>query len=126
MRTARWFLSDAYKGGFDVRDREMARIFNAALDKGIHLTAIFDSCHSGGISRGIGPRYKERMLAFDPRDIGESADTLPNGQPQPAPTERADNPGAGVHAAEQDQTAKEMPADGQDSGAAWGVYRRAD
>ena len=45
--------SDAYKGGFDVRDLEMARIFNAALDKGIHVTAIFDSCHSVGISRGI-------------------------------------------------------------------------
>ena len=101
--------SDAYKGGFDVRDRELARIFNAALDKGIHLTAIFDSCHSGGISRGIGPRYRERMLAFDPRDIGESGDTLPNGQPQPAPTERADNPALVFSAAEQDQTAKEMP-----------------
>ena len=47
--------SDAYKGGYDVRDREMTRIFNAALDKGVHLTVIFDSCHSGGISRGVGP-----------------------------------------------------------------------
>ena len=34
--------SDAYKGGYDVRDREMTRIFNAALDKGVHLTVIFD------------------------------------------------------------------------------------
>jgi len=101
--------SDAYKGGFDVRDREMARIFNAALDKGIHVTAIFDSCHSGGMSRGIGPRYKERTLAFDPRDISESADTSPNGEPQPAPTERADNPALVFSAAEQDETAKEMP-----------------
>ena len=50
--------SDAYQGGYDVRDREMTRIFNAALDKGIHLTVIFDSCHSGGISRGIGPEYR--------------------------------------------------------------------
>ena len=69
--------SDAYKGGYDVRDREMSRIFNAALDKGIHLTVIFDSCHSGGISRGIGPNYRERSLAFDPRDIDEAPDTLP-------------------------------------------------
>ena len=52
--------SDAYKGGFDVRDREMTRIFNAALDKGVHLTVIFDSCHSGGAARGIGPKYRER------------------------------------------------------------------
>jgi hypothetical protein len=101
--------SDAYKGGFDVRDHEITRIFNAALDKGIHLTAIFDSCHSGGISRGLGPKYKNRTLAFDPRDIAEAPDTLPNGDPRPAPTERQDNPALVFSAAEQDQTAKEMP-----------------
>jgi hypothetical protein len=101
--------ADAYKGGYDVRDREMSRIFNAALDKGIHLTAIFDSCHSGGISRGIGPRYIERTLAYDPRDIGEAPDTLPNGEPKPAPTQRTDNPALVFSAAQQDQTAKEMP-----------------
>ncbi|MGO8759791.1 MAG: caspase family protein [Terracidiphilus sp.] len=101
--------SDAYKGGYDVRDREMTRIFNAALDKGVHLTVIFDSCHSGGISRGIGPVYRERALAFDPRDIDEAPDALPNGQPRPAPTERAENPALVFSAAQQDQTAKEMP-----------------
>lgn len=107
--------SDAYKGGFDVRDREMTRIFNAALDKGVHLTIIFDSCHSGGISRGIGPLYRERELAFDPRDIDQAPDTLPNGQPAPAPTERADNPALVLSAAQQDQTAKEMPTSGADT-----------
>lgn len=107
--------SDAYKGGYDVRDREMTRIFNAALDKGVHLTVIFDSCHSGGISRGIGPLYRERALAFDPRDIAEAPDTLPNGQPRPAPTQRADNSALVFSAAQQDQTAKEMPTG--DSGA---------
>ncbi len=101
--------ADAYKGGYDIRDREMTRIFNAALDKGIHLTVIFDSCHSGGISRGIGAKYHERSLAFDPRDIAEGPDLLPDGQPRPAPTERADNPALVFSAAQQDQTAKEMP-----------------
>jgi hypothetical protein len=101
--------SDAYKGGFDVRDREMTHIFNAALDKGVHLTVIFDSCHSGGVSRGIGPVYRERALAFDPRDIDLAPDTLPNGQPVPPPTERAGNPALVFSAAQQDQTAKEMP-----------------
>jgi hypothetical protein len=43
--------ADAYLGAEDVRDREMARIFNKALDKGIRLTAIFDTCHSGGAER---------------------------------------------------------------------------
>jgi hypothetical protein len=98
--------SDAYKGGYDVRDREMSRIFNAALDKGIHLTVLFDSCHSGGISRGIGPKYQERALAFDPRDINEAPDT------RPVPTERQDNPALVFSAAQQDQTAKEMPLTG--------------
>lgn len=101
--------ADAYKGGYDVRDREMTRIFNAALDKGIHLTVIFDSCHSGAISRGIGPSYRERRLAFDPRDIAEPPDLLPDGRPQPAPTEREDNLALVLSAAQQDQTAKEMP-----------------
>ena len=101
--------ADAYKGGFDVRDREMTHIFNAALDKGIHLTVILDSCHSGGLSRGIGPKYRERTLAFDPRDIGEAPDKLPSGEPLPAPTERSDNPALVFSAAQQDQTAKEMP-----------------
>ncbi len=104
--------SDAYKGGYDLRDREMTRIFNAALDKGVHLTVIFDSCHSGGISRGLGPKYHERSLAFDPRDINEAPDALPNGQPRPAPSERTDDPALVLSAAQQDQTAKEMPVNG--------------
>jgi Caspase domain len=102
--------ADAYTGGYDIRDREMTRIFNAALDKGIHLTVIFDSCHSGAISRGIGAKYRERSLAFDPRDIAEGPDQLPNGQARPAPTEREDNPALVFSASQQDQTAKEMPS----------------
>jgi hypothetical protein len=95
--------SDAYKGGYDVRDHEMTQIFNAALDKGIHLTVIFDSCHSGGMSRGIGPKYKDRELAFDPRDIDQAP---PAGT---GPTERTDNPALVFSAAQQGETAKEMP-----------------
>jgi hypothetical protein len=98
--------SDAYTGGYDVRDREMTRIFNAALDKGVHLTVIFDSCHSGGITRGIGPKYVERTLAFDPRDIDEAPDA------QTPPSERKDNPALIFSAAQQDETAKEMPPTG--------------
>lgn len=101
--------SDAYKGGFDVRDREMTRIFNAALDKGVHLTIIFDSCHSGGATRGIGPKYRERSLAYDPRDINEAPDTGPDGKERIAPTERTDNAALVFSAAQQDQTAKESP-----------------
>jgi hypothetical protein len=101
--------ADAYKGGYDVRDREMTRIFNAALDKGVHLTVILDSCHSGGGARGIGPKYRQRSLAYDPRDINEAPDILFNGQPRPAPTERSDNPALVFSAAQQDQAANEVP-----------------
>jgi hypothetical protein len=95
--------SDAYTGGYDIRDREMTRIFNAALDKGVHLTVIFDSCHSGGITRGLGPSYVERTLAFDPRDIHEAPGV------QAAPAERQDNPALIFSAAQQDESAKEIP-----------------
>jgi hypothetical protein len=101
--------ADSYKGGYDVRDREMVRIFNAALDKGIRLTIIFDNCHSGGISRGIGPKYRERDLPFDPRDAADPPELLANGQPRPAPTERPDNPALVFSAVQQDQGAKETP-----------------
>jgi Caspase domain len=98
--------SDAYTGGYDVRDREMTRIFNAAIDKGVHLTVIFDSCHSGGMTRGLGPKYVERTLAFDPRDINEAPDT------QTPPSERTQNPALIFSAAQQDETAKELPPTG--------------
>jgi len=101
--------SDAFKGGYDIRDREMTRIFDAALDKGVHLTVILDSCHSGGLARGIGPKYRSRTLPFDPRDIAEAPAVLPDGRPRPAPTQRADNPALVFSAAQQDQTAKETP-----------------
>jgi len=107
--------SDAWTGGYDIRDREMTRIFNAALDKGVKLTVILDSCHSGAFTRGIplGPKVRERMLPYDPRDINEAPDLAntaqANGQPKPAPAERTDNPALIFSAAQQDQTAKESP-----------------
>ena len=98
--------ADAYKGGFDVRDREMTRIFNAALDKGVHLTVIFDSCHSGGATRGAS-KYRARTLPYDSRDIAEAPEVLPDGKQRPVPTERADNPALVFSAAQQDQEANE-------------------
>jgi Caspase domain len=98
--------SDAYKGGFDVRDREMTRIFNASLDKGVHLTVIFDSCHSGGATRGIS-RYRARTLPYDPRDVAEPPELLADGRQKPVPSERTDNPALVFSAAQQDQEANE-------------------
>jgi hypothetical protein len=98
--------SDAYKGGYDVRDREMTRIFNAALDKGIHLSVIFDSCHSGGSTRGLGA-MRQRALPYDPRPVNDPPDTLANGQRVTPPTERTDNPALVFAAVQQDQAANE-------------------
>jgi hypothetical protein len=36
----------------DIRDKELAKLFNRLIDKGVILTMIFDSCHSGSIARG--------------------------------------------------------------------------
>jgi hypothetical protein len=98
--------SDAYKGGYDIRDREMTRIFNAALDKGIHLTVIFDSCHSGGSTRGLAAG-RQRSLPYDPRPVNDPPDALPNGQRVVPPTERTENPALVFAAVQQDQVANE-------------------
>ena len=111
--------ADAYKGGFDISDREMTHIFQAALDKGVHLTVILDSCHSGGATRGL-EKYRARSLAFDPRDLNQGPEVAANGQPRPSPTERTDNPALVFSAAQQDQEADEAdptPAQPESHGA---------
>jgi len=47
---------DWYKGVPDIRDKELKRLFNHALDKGGRLTVIVDACYSGSISRGARKR----------------------------------------------------------------------
>jgi hypothetical protein len=98
--------SDVYKGGYDIRDREMTRILNAALDKGVHLTVLFDSCHSGGSTRGLAGG-RQRSLPYDPRPVTDPPDTLPDGERVPPPTERTDNPALVFAAVQQDQAANE-------------------
>jgi hypothetical protein len=117
--------SDAWTGNYDIRDREMTRIFNAALDKGIKLTVLLDSCHSGSFTRGveIGQQYTERSLGYDPRDIGEAPDLLPSGDEAPSPAERKANPALIFSAAQQDQTAKERTfGDTPSTAAAHGAF----
>src|SRR6202043_1286137 len=86
--------SDAWTGNFDIRDREMTDIFQQALDRGIRLTVILDSCHSGSFTRGVetGKKFVDRYLPFDPRDIDEPPAKLPSGEERPAPSQRKDNP----------------------------------
>ena len=111
--------ADASSGVFDIRDKEIARLFNQVVDKGILLTAIFDSCHSGSIARGIpiGEQGKSRYLAYDPRDAADPPDRGPDGKPVPRPEDRPN--GAIVFSATQhDQLAVERTGnDGKHHGA---------
>jgi uncharacterized caspase-like protein len=76
--------ADAYKGAFDIRDKELARKFNQAIDKGIHVIAIFDSCHSGTMARGAKVGVA-RWLPYDDRDASDGGDygTPPAHQTEP-------------------------------------------
>jgi len=60
--------SDSYKGTTDIRDKEYARAFMKVINKGATLTAIFDSCHSGAVTRGYSKFNRVRAADPDPRD----------------------------------------------------------
>ena len=64
-------VADANIGAFDIRDKELARLFNPFLDKGVELILIFDSCHSGSITRGGLSQAVERWAAVDERDAAD-------------------------------------------------------
>jgi len=76
--------SDSYLGAYDIRDKEIKRLLNDAIDRGAIVTAIFDSCHSGNVARGMA---KTRKLPLDTRDYSERfADEKDD--PRPAPGTR--------------------------------------
>jgi hypothetical protein len=60
--------SDANIGAPDIRDKEMARLFLKAVQKGITLTVIADSCNSGTIARGENDA-RTRGLSWDEIDV---------------------------------------------------------
>ncbi len=64
-------VADANIGAFDIRDKELGRLFNPFLDKGVELILIFDSCHSGSITRGALSQAVERWAAVDERDAAD-------------------------------------------------------
>jgi uncharacterized caspase-like protein len=95
--------SDSYLGTKedirDIRDKELALLFNELVDKGVVLTLIFDSCHSGSVARGKDDDYKVRKLEPIEIDVAD-----PEEYPRPEDREG----GALVISAAQDyQTAKE-------------------
>lgn len=63
--------ADSNQGALDIRDKELARLFLEALKKGVALTTIFDSCHSGSVGRGYPVEEKSRMLPYVETDVAE-------------------------------------------------------
>jgi len=65
------------KGIADIRDKELAVYFNRLLDKGVLLTIIFDSCHSGSIGRGkaglLAGEVKTRYMEDGNEDAKDAA-----------------------------------------------------
>ncbi len=102
----------------DIRDKELAILFNELVDKGIILTLIFDSCHSGSIARGKDDDYKVRKLEPIEIDIAD-----PEVYPRPEDREG----GALVISAAQDyQTAKEtIDENGHPHGAFTSAFLKA-
>jgi hypothetical protein len=114
--------ADAYLGAEDVLNRDLRRIFIEAADKGVHLTAIIDACHSGGQARGANdPNRVARSLGYDPRDLRLAPDKNPDGSPVTAPEDRKDNPVLVFSAAQKDQSAIEL----QNASPPHGVFTNA-
>lgn len=104
--------ADANAGQYDIRDKELARLFAPLVAKKVALTLIFDSCHSGSITRGETSPRRVRWAGIDPRDARDSATVV-------APEA---NGGAIVLAAAQDQQLAEETDDG---GVAHGAFTAA-
>jgi uncharacterized caspase-like protein len=69
--------ADANAGQFDIRNTELAALFDRLIDKGASLTLIFDSCHSGSITRGETAPTKKRWAQADPRDAHNAVRPVP-------------------------------------------------
>lgn len=91
--------ADANAGQFDIRNTELAGLFDRLLDVGVRLTLIFDSCHSGSITRGETAPSKTRWASADPRDARDSV--------RPPPPESRPRGALFLAAAEDFQSAQE-------------------
>jgi hypothetical protein len=54
--------ADPYLGKDDITSYELRTVFMNAAKRGVHVTAIFDSCHSGGQARGADTKLVKRSL----------------------------------------------------------------
>ncbi|MEA2339058.1 MAG: hypothetical protein QOE82_3065, partial [Thermoanaerobaculia bacterium] len=63
--------ADSRLGAADIRDKELAMLFNRILDRGAHLTVMLDNCHSSSGARGLGTGARPRSVKADPRDVSD-------------------------------------------------------
>ena len=105
--------ADAYKGARDIRDKELGRLFNDIVDRGIVLTVIVDSCHSGSIARGK-RISRSRAMEFDPRDAHDPGDTA---------RASAQERGALILSATQEADEAKETADGQHGVFTWALAK---
>ncbi len=99
--------ADAWKpGSKDIRDKELAVLYNAFLDKGVNLTIINDCCHSGSLSRGPQPPPVYRFTEDASYDAKDGSDPTP-------PETRSDKNFLIISAAQSDELAQEQPSPDQ-------------
>lgn len=109
--------ADAWKEGVkDIRDKELAALFNLFLDKGVILTVIFDCCHSGSLQRGPGLQSAKKRFAGEEMD--DAKDPV-----QPPPPESKPNANFLFLAAAQDNEASNEKIN--DFGQVQGVFTNA-
>jgi hypothetical protein len=111
---------DWYLGRDDIFSRDLRHVFNQAADRNIHVTAIFDACHSGSLARGpLNPSLVPRDFDFDPRPM--APDPYPAEATATPPESRADNPVLVLSAAQKEQLAMDV----QDAVPAHGLFTNA-
>ncbi|MEO8380331.1 MAG: caspase family protein [Acidobacteriota bacterium] len=64
--------ADTLAGAHDIRDKELRRRFGPLLDRGVRLTVILDSCHSGSGVRGLPRDARARFVLPDPQDAKDA------------------------------------------------------
>ncbi|MBU0488511.1 MAG: caspase family protein [Bacteroidetes bacterium] len=72
--------ADAFKGIMHIRDKELAVLWQRLVDKGVVVTVIYDSCHSGSIGRGTLTDDPPKSRFTDPDTLDARDASIP---PQP-------------------------------------------
>jgi hypothetical protein len=57
--------------GQDIRDKELGALYNKIAERGVILTVISDSCHSGSIARGYFTNRRARLTGPNESDVAD-------------------------------------------------------